>query len=263
MNDKGVWGPWSATWSFTPQAPAAPADVTLAFDAEQTRGVLRWKPNSAGRKPVKYRIYGSDEKGFSVSDEPHKVVVGVSKEVAAERPASFIMEVTATEAAVIGPEVKLTKANRVFYRVVAVDERGKRSGPSNFAESPRPILYSRPVTAAKVGIEYRYPLSAIRSLGDVRTRVVEGKETMSYWDIESPRFAVQGPAWLKIDAATGLLSGVPDRHGKVAVVVTSTIDREVRNLDMRMLSWGVEKVISTGSQRVGVATQKFTIDVAP
>jgi hypothetical protein len=30
-----------------------------------------------------------------------------------------------------------------------------------------------------------------------------------------------------------------------------------------MLSWGVEKVVSTGTQKVGVATQKFTIEVAP
>jgi hypothetical protein len=45
--------------------------------------------------------------------------------------------------------------------------------------------------------------------------------------------------------------------------VTATIDREVRSLDARMLSWGLEKIVSTGTQRVGVATQKFTIDVAP
>ena len=45
------------------------------------------------------------------------------------------------------------------------------------------------------------------------------------------------------------------------VVVTATIDREVRKLDARMLSWGVEKVLSTSTQELGVATQKFTIDV--
>src|SRR5262249_10226690 len=131
-------------------------------------------------------------------------------------------------------------------------------------EAPRPIIYSRQVTDAKVGSEYCYALSAIRSLGDVRTRVVDGKETMNFWDTETPRFAVkEGPAWLKVDPAAGLLSGVPDRPGKVAIVVTATIDREVRSLDARMLSWGVEKVLSTGTQRIGVATQKFTIDVAP
>jgi hypothetical protein len=115
-----------------------------------------------------------------------------------------------------------------------------------------------------VGSEYRYPLSAIRSLGDLRTRVVGGKETMNYWDLEAPRFALQhGPPWLKIEAGTGLLSGIPDRPGKVAVIVTATIDREVRSLDAPMLSWGLEKIVSTGTQRVGAATQKFTIDVAP
>ena len=90
-----------------------------------------------------------------------------------------------------------------------------------------------------------------------------GKETMNYWDLETPRFAIQeGPAWLKIDAGTGLLSGVPDRPGKFAIVVTATIDREVRKLDVRSLNWGVEKVVSTDKQKVGMATQKFAIEVA-
>jgi hypothetical protein len=263
-DEKGVWGPWSSPWSFTPRGPSPPVDVTLAFDPGRSGGALRWKPNPAGRKPAKYRIYGSDEKGFSVSDGPFKVVVGASKEVPSMRPANFVAEVSTTEAVVIGADVNLANANRASYRVVAVDEHGKRSGPSDFAEAPRPILSSRPVTDAKVGSEYRYAMAAIRSLGDVRTRVVDGKETMNYWDREEPRFAVErGPAWLKIDAGSGLLSGIPARPGKVAIVVTATIDREVRGLDARMLSWGVEKIVSTGTQRVGVATQKFTIDVAP
>jgi hypothetical protein len=175
-----------------------------------------------------------------------------------------VAEVAGTEVAVIGPEVRLPNANRAYFRVVAVDSQEKRSGPSDFAEAPRPLLCSRPVTAAKVGSEYRYPLCAVRSLGDLRTRVVNGRETMSYWDVETPRFAlVEGPAWLKIDAATGLLSGIPDRPGKLPVVVTATIDREVRNLDAQLLSWGIEEVLSTGTQRIGVATQRFTIQVAP
>ena len=264
MNEKGVWGPWSRTWSFTPRGPSSPEGVTLVFEADRNIGTLRWKQSPVGRKPAKYRIYGSDEKGFSISDEPFKVVVGASKQVPANRQANFVAEVSTTEAEVIGADVKLTNGNRAFYRVVAVDEKGQRSGPSDFAEAPRPILYSRPVTTAKAGSEYRYPLFAIRSLGDLRTRVVGGKETMSFWDVEAPRFALQqGPAWLKMDADTGLLSGIPDGPGKVAIVVTAAINREIRSLDIRSLSWGVEKIVSTGTQRVGVATQKFTIDIAP
>jgi hypothetical protein len=261
---KGVWGRWSATWSFTPHGPLSPVDVTLAVNRDRDSGILRWKPNPAGRKPAKYRVYGSDEKGFSVSDKPFKVTVGGSKEVPSTCPANFVTEVSATEVAVIGAEVNLPNANRAYYRVVAVDGQGKRSGPSDFAEAPRPIICSRPVTAAKVGWEYRYPISAVRSLGDLRTRVVSGRETMNYWDIEFPRFALrQGPAWLKIDEGTGLLSGTPDGPGKIPVVVTATIDREDRRLDARALSWGLEKILSTGTLRVGVATQKFTIEVAP
>jgi hypothetical protein len=263
-DERGVWGSWSSIWSFTPRGPSPPIEVTLTFDLERNVGTLRWKPDPAGRQPARYRLYGSDEKGFPVSDEPYQAAVGVSKEVAAARPANFVLEVAATEAMVIGADIKLTNANRAFYRVVAVDEQGNRSGPSDYAEAPRPFLYSRPVTDAKVGSEYRYTLSAIRSLGDLRTRVIGGKETMNYWDLEAPRFAVQqGPSWLQIDAATGLLSGVPDRPGKVAIVVTVTIDREIRNLDTRLLSWGIEKVLSTDTRRLGVATQRFTIDVAP
>src|SRR6185312_5356547 len=127
-----------------------------------------------------------------------------------------------------------------------------------------PILYSQPVTEATVGKEYRYSLAAIRSIGDLRTRVVDGKEVMNYWDVESPRFTLRkGPKWLKIDAASGLLSGVPDRAATEEVIVAAAIDREVRNLDAGKLMWGLEKVDSTKTQRIGIATQKFAIRVAP
>ena len=258
----GVWGPWSATWSFTPRGPTAPIDVTLTFNSDRSLGTLRWKPGATSGKPAKYRIYASDEKGFTISDEPFKAVVGGSKEVPALRPANFVAEISAAEAAVIGLESKLP--NKAFYRVVAVDENGKRSGPSDYVESPRPILYSQPVTEATVGKEYRYSLTAIRSIGDLRTRVVNGKEAMNYWDVESPRFTLRkGPKWLKIDAASGLLSGVPDRAATQEVIVAAAIDREVRNLDAGKLMWGLEKVDSTKTQRIGIATQKFAIRVAP
>ncbi|HMF16648.1 MAG TPA: hypothetical protein VKE98_05540, partial [Gemmataceae bacterium] len=149
-NAKGVWGAWSATWSFTPRGPGSPIDVALAVDRDRGAGVLRWKPNPTGRKPAKYRIYGSDEKGFTISDEPYKAIVGVSKVVSPNRPANYVTEVSASEAAAIGAEINLPNANRAYYRVVAVDEKGNRSGPSDFAEAPRPIIWSRPVTSAKV-----------------------------------------------------------------------------------------------------------------
>jgi len=58
-----------------------------------------------------------------------------------------------------------------------------------------------------------------------------------------------------------MLSGTPDGPGRAEVAVTVTIDRQVRKLDEAVLRWGNEKVLSVDTERVGVATQKFIIDV--
>jgi hypothetical protein len=266
MNDKGVWGPWSKTWSFTARGLAYPTDVTVEYDQAKGVGTLKWRANPAGKRPAKYRVYGSDEKGFTVSDQRFQSTVGVSKQDMAAWnpwfPANFIAETTATELAVLGCEVGLPAANKTYYRVVAVDEQGKRSGPSDYATGPRPSIYSKPEVAAKVGAEYRYQVCANRSLGDLSARMQGNSQVSGYFDIEKPKFAlIQGPNWLKIDEATGVLSGTPDAKGKVQVAVTTTIDRQVRKLDEKALVWGNEKVLATTTERVGTATQTFVIDV--
>ena len=266
MSDKGVWGQWSKTWSFTARGVACPTDVTLDYDRAAGVCTLKWKANPAGSKPAKYRVYGSDEKAFTASDERFQSTVGVStKEMAAWNPcfpANFIAETTGTELVVLGRGVDLPAANKTYYRVVAVDAQGKRSGPSDYATAPRPVIYSKPVVAAAVGAEYRYQVTVNRSLGDLSARMKGGDQISGYFDIEKPKFAIaQGPAWLKIDAATGLLSGTPDAQGQVQVTVTATIDRQVRKLDEKALIWGNEKVLATATERVGTATQAFVIDV--
>jgi hypothetical protein len=264
-NGKGVWGPWSKTWSFTPGGPAQPIAVALEpGKPADGRVILRWKPNPAGRKPVRYRIYGSDEKGFSVSDEPYRRNLGQSRDVAAQVPANFVAETTATELAVLGAGVDLPNANRAFYRVVAVDDRGMRSGPSDYAAAARPFIYSKPPESARVGMEFRYPLRVVRSLGDLRLRVVNGKEVAGFWDIEKPRFLlVQGPTWLRIDANTGVLRGVPEAAGNTEVVVKVTLERSVRRLDEGRLSWGQELVKEVVTEEVGSTAQRFRLAVGP
>lgn len=266
MDNKGVWGDWSKTWSFTVRAPANPVNVTLSYDDSAGAGVLRWSPNPAGRRPAKYRIYGSDEKGFTIADEPFQGTVGITKDEMKEWnpwfPANFIGETTATELAVLGPQVHSPKANKTYYRVVAVDDQGKRSGSSDYASAPRPVIYSAPVATAQAGNEYRYPVRATASLGDLSSRMQNGQQVSGYFDIEKPAFGLdRGPAWLKIDSHTGLLSGTPDKPGQAEVVITARIDREVRNLDEPILRWGNEKILSVARQSVGAATQKFVIEV--
>ena len=267
MDDQGLWGPWSKTWSFIPRGPAIPVKVTLDFDPVKGTGILRWTANSIGRRPTQYRIYGSDEKGFTIADKAYQSTVGITKAEMAPWnpwfPANFIAETTATELEIIGANVKFPAANKTYYRVVAVDEQGKRSGPSDYATAPRPTIFGKPTTQARVGTEYRCQLQANRSLGDLRLRIVNGKETANFWDIEKPRFAIeQGPAWLKIDPATGLLSGTPAAAGKIDVAVTVTIDQEVRKLDDGTLGWGNEKVTSISTERVGSATRRYSIEVS-
>lgn len=266
MDDKGVWGAWSQTWSFTPRGPAEPLKVTVDYDPATATGRLRWKANPVGRPPAKYRVYGSDEKGFTIAEQRFQSTVGVTKaEMAAWNPwfpANFIAETAATDWKVLGREVDLPGANKTYYRVVAVDEHGRRSGPSDYATGPRPVIYSQPVRQAQVGTEYRYQVRATRSLGDLSSRMQGQDQVSGYFDVEQPAFALQqGPAWLKIDPATGVLSGIPDKAGKVDVTVISTIDRQVRQLDEKALVWGNEKILSTATERVGNATQQFVIEV--
>jgi hypothetical protein len=270
-DDEGVWGPWSATWRFTPRGPAPPLNVTLEYDAEKNRGILRWQPNPLGRKPVAYRVYASDEKGFSISDSPFSVAAGFydyRRNESTKSPTQFhgnsLAETNAAELAVLGTDVDLALANKAYYRVVAVDEKGNRSGPSDYAAAPRPVIYTRPVEQARSGAEYRYAAGAIRSLGDVRTRVVDGREVMNYWDVEQLQFRIEkGPAWLAIDEATGQLSGTPDRAGREEVVVAVTLKRQHRRLDPGQLQWGVEKATESRVESVGTARQAFVIESRP
>jgi hypothetical protein len=145
---------------------------------------------------------------------------------------------------------------------VAVDETGQRSGPSDYTTAPRPAIWSTPAATAKAGASYRYVVQANRSLGDLRLRQVNGHDVASFWDIEKLRFSLaKGPSWLTLDADSGVLSGTPPAAGAFEVEVTATLDREVRRLDPDTLAWGNEKVLSTSTERVGAATQRFTLMV--
>lgn len=259
----GVWSTWSKTWRFTAQGPAHPVGLTLDFDEEQAVGTLRWEHNPVGRRPVKYRIYGSDEKGFSVSDEPYEVNVGTTPGLAGEFPANFVSETSATSLAVVKEGLPLPNANKAYYRVVALDNKGNRSWSSAYAEAPRPFIATEPITTAQAGQVYRYTPSVIRSLGDLRKR--PGKDAGArFWDIEQPKFTlVQGPDWLALDSQTGALSGIPEQPGKVSVVIEAVLEREANKLDSKALSWGNYKVIESTTQRLGPVRQSFTIQVSP
>jgi len=220
-DDQGVWGPWSDIWSFTPRGPGVPLDLSL--DEADGGHVLAWKPDARGRVPARYRVYGSDEKGFSVCDTEYEVNVGNQDDGRSPTfPANFVYEVTEARLAVIGPDLDIPNVNKAFYRVVAVDEHGNRSGPSDYLAAPRPLIYTQPAPTAKVGQVYEYPAATIRSIGDLRCRNLEGKGPYNarFWDEEQPRWSLaKGPPWLSVDEGTGVVRGMPDAAGRVEVVL--------------------------------------------
>lgn len=214
----GVWGPWSAVWRFVPNGPATPLHIRFE-EREPEEWTLVWEPNPAGRRPVRYRVYGSDEKGFTAQDEPFTIETGNQKtrglfpgKPTVRFAANFLAE-TADPVLRIAPQY-------AFYRVVAVDERGNRSGSSDYAEAPRPWIYSTPERTAAVGVPYRYEAKTIRSIGDLTYRHIFPDEQYqsAFWEADEPVFSFDSemsrcgnfdPKWLRIDPRTGVVSGTP------------------------------------------------------
>ena len=126
----GVWGPWSKTWTFTWQGPRVPID--LHWQAHNQTVTLYWSPNPRGARPVAYDVYGSNEKGFSTHKKEH-FVPGRGKVAG-----NYLGRTTQTNMVVIAPELTSPAANKVYYRVVAIDARGTESGCSDYVELPHP-----------------------------------------------------------------------------------------------------------------------------
>ena len=219
-SSSGVWGPWSATWSFVPQGPGMPRNVRLEPGGPDAF-LLRWDASSTGRPAAQFRIYGSNEKGFTVSDEPYPVATGNQKsrglfpgETSRTFPANWLANTSGTQFQLV--------PRHAFYRVVAVDLKGNRSGASDYVAGPRPFIYSEPETEARIGSAYRYEAKTIASIGDLTFRDFGPNESYqsAFWDADQPKYSLDvelprcgnfDPKWLRIDPRTGVVSGTPGR----------------------------------------------------
>jgi len=214
-----VWGPWSEVWSFQPGGPGIPLHLARRVDPQTRTIAISWRDNPQGEKPAKYKVYGSNEKGFTVSDEPYQVWIGNQEPEQGWRtwPGNLLGETTGRSMQVVGPSLTAENANKAFYRVVAVDENGVESGPSDYIAMPRPFIYTAPVTTARVGQPYSYAMHTIFSLGDLRCRTSDPKHLYNakFWDVEHPQYALEeGPAWLKMNAVSGKVKAAIEGVGE-------------------------------------------------
>jgi len=226
-----VWGPWSKVFTFQTKTPHPPVSLSAEIDQAAGRIVLHWQPAKSGTRPVAYKVYGSDEKGFSVSDVPYPVNVGnqgKKNTLTSPFPANFMCQTKQTACPVVGADLNNANANKAFYRVVAVAADGTESGPSDYLELPRPFVYTRPA-AARVGREWRYEARTLTSLGDLRSRTINPRSlyNATYWDIEHPAWKlVAGPPWLTMDQESGVLSGTPQTAGEFPVSIAVRIGKK-------------------------------------
>ena len=239
LDATGVWGPWSRTFKFAVKTPCVPLDLRL----EPATGdglVLHWRPNPAGERPVSYKVYGSNERGFSASDSEYLVFrgkgfvktmdqytgkpSGAADAGMVKTPANLVGTTSETRMQVVGPVLAAPNTNRAFYRVVAVDAAGNESGPSDYVAVPRPFVANRPVTNALAGKPYHYQPQVIRSIGDLRCRRSKSSSyNAAFWDRDELSFAAKGlPAGLAVNPKTGQVSGIPTAAGSFDVVLSVT-----------------------------------------
>ncbi len=228
---KGLWGPWSEVWEFQPGGPGVPTNLAMRFDEEARVVSISWRDGPAGSRPVAWKIYGSDEQGFTASDTDYEVWMGNQNDRVHDwqpAPPNLMTTTDRRSIQVIGADLDQPNANKAFYRVVAVDANGIDSGPSDFIEMPRPLIYSATTARAAVGQPFAATVGTISSMGDLRCRTLDDPQKIynaAFWDIEHPVYSlVDAPGWIEIDAETGELTGVPPNGGAYVVTVRAEIE---------------------------------------
>jgi hypothetical protein len=218
MNVDGIWGAWSQTWRFRYDGPGR---VTKARYEVSGRSIkIIWEPPERGTPIAHYEVYGSDEQGFIPTAEDFEFYDGASAGI---YPANLLTVIEGQELLVVDKEGDRERANRVYYRIVAVDRDGNRGCPSECIGLPHPFIYSVPTTEATEGLVYQYLLKVLRAgpatayYGTVKRTIDHRTERLSYRLLEAP-------PWLQIDERSGLVSGVSPSGAQGEYQVSIEVD---------------------------------------
>jgi hypothetical protein len=211
-SEAGVWDDWSKTVSFSAEAPAVPLDVQTSFDRDRRVARLAWQPGKGGTKAARYRIYGSEERGFSANDKPYEYNAGL--EGTRQAPGNLLLETQGLAESIEVPEYLW----RPYYRVVAVDKEGRESGASAIGELPHPLIASRELPPAVRMHLYEARIKTNASIGHLVSADENGQSyQMKFRSGDEYSFSLSGaPEGISIDD-TGLISGfvtdaVEDRY---------------------------------------------------
>jgi hypothetical protein len=197
-----VWGPWSKTYVFSTIAPAVPVDVTANFNRADRAVQLTWQAGKDGTQPVSYRIYGSEERGFTAHDHRYEYNDGLQGTQWAA--ANLLLETHSGKGSVALPEALW----RPYYHVVAVDGKGRLSGPSALTELSHPLIATSQLPSAIESQFYKTQIVTSTSIGHLVSADENGKSyQMKFRYGDELAFDMTGaPTGLSIDGQ-GVISG--------------------------------------------------------
>jgi hypothetical protein len=119
-DERGAWGEWSDTWSFTPHGVMRPVNGRAEVKGQSIH--LAWERNPTGKQPDFYKIYASNEtNGFS--------------------PEAYNLFALCDSSHFTIPFQK-DEAPKSFYRIAACDTLGQESLISDAVAIPYPYIYS-------------------------------------------------------------------------------------------------------------------------
>ncbi|MEP2670036.1 MAG: hypothetical protein ABJH04_13625 [Cyclobacteriaceae bacterium] len=196
-DSKGAWSEWSPVWSFTAQGPMPPHLKEAKIEGNNI--ILHWDENKSGSTVLYYEIHASNEAhGFSPDEQTL---------------------LHTTKIPIISIPFEDSSIN-TFYRIVAVDHNGSKSGPSNFVSIPYPHIYNK-IDSLIPNRQFKIPLET-NKIFTTDGLVIAG----DYINYEIEDFVIMDfiskPSWIKFNEKENAIIGVAnyvEAHKKDSIVV--------------------------------------------